>query len=282
MRIVDVFPFFNELDLLDIRLNVLDPYVDCFILSEATKTFSGLDKPLYYEENKERFKKFHHKIIHNIVEDTTSPDLHPFERDVFQKDNIKKVVLENVSDGDVIIWSDIDEVPNPEAIDELDSYFEENTIFHFAQNNCMGYINLVETTGLVTAMTRDWDPEDTAKWLGTKVFGKSILEKYSMTELRSKHDSENNARISPGGWHWSYVGSEGLSVEDRILKKLECAAHIECNTPDIRSNVSRVEDNKDPIGRDFANYEIVDVDETYPKYIRENKEKFSNLIKMEK
>ena len=82
-----------------------------------------------------------------------------------------------------------------------------------------------------------------------------------MTELRSKHDSENNARISPGGWHWSYVGSEGLSVEDRILKKLECAAHIECNTPDIRNNVSRVEDNKDPIGRDFATYEIVDVDE---------------------
>ena len=52
MKIVDVFPFFNELDLLDIRLNVLDPHVDCFIISEATKTFSGLDKPLYYEENK--------------------------------------------------------------------------------------------------------------------------------------------------------------------------------------------------------------------------------------
>ena len=45
MKVIDVFPFFNELDLLEIRLNSLDPYVDCFILSEATKTFSGLDKP---------------------------------------------------------------------------------------------------------------------------------------------------------------------------------------------------------------------------------------------
>ena len=53
MKVIDVFPFFNELDLLEIRLNSLDPYVDCFILSEATKTFSGLDKPLYYQENKE-------------------------------------------------------------------------------------------------------------------------------------------------------------------------------------------------------------------------------------
>ena len=47
MKVIDLFPFFNELDLLEIRLNSLDPYVDCFILSEATKTFSGLDKPLY-------------------------------------------------------------------------------------------------------------------------------------------------------------------------------------------------------------------------------------------
>ena len=137
MKIVDVFPFFNELDLLEIRLNVLDPYVDLFIISEATKTFSGLDKPLYYENNKKLFKKFHKKIIHNIVEDTTPPELHPFDRDIFQKDNIKKVILENISDGDAIIWSDIDEVPNPEAIEELDSYFKDNTIFHFAQENCI-------------------------------------------------------------------------------------------------------------------------------------------------
>jgi beta-1,4-mannosyl-glycoprotein beta-1,4-N-acetylglucosaminyltransferase len=56
MKVIDVFPFFNELDILEIRLNILDPYVDCFILSEATKTFSGLDKPLYYQENKDRFE----------------------------------------------------------------------------------------------------------------------------------------------------------------------------------------------------------------------------------
>ena len=43
MKVIDVFPFFNELDILEIRLNVLDPYVDCFVLSEATKTFSGLE-----------------------------------------------------------------------------------------------------------------------------------------------------------------------------------------------------------------------------------------------
>lgn len=279
MKIIDVFPFFNELDILEIRLNILDPYVDYFILSEATKTFSGLDKPLYYQENKDRFKKFNHKIIHNVVEDTTSPELHPYQRDVFQKDNIKKVILKNIFDDDVIIWSDVDEVPNPEAIADLKTYFEQDAIFHFAQENCMGYLNLVEVGGIIRSMTTDWDYGDRPKWLGTKVFGKSILEKYTLSELRSKQESEKNYRIFPGGWHWSYVGSEGLSVEERVLKKIECAAHSELNNDQIKRNVARVKDNKDPLGRDYAIYQTVSVDDSYPQYILDNKEKFASLIK---
>ena len=279
MKVFDVFPFFNELDILEIRLNVLDPYVDCFILSEATKTFSGIDKPLYYQENKDRFEKFNHKIIHNIVEDTTPPELHPYQRDVFQKDNIKKIILKNISDDDIIIWSDVDEVPNPEAIQDLSSYFEQNAIFHFAQENCMGYLNLVEIGGIIRAMVPDWDYEDRPRWLGTKVFGKSILKKYTLSELRSKQESEKNYRIFPGGWHWSYVGSEGLSVEERVLKKIECAAHSELNTDQIKQNVARVKDNKYPLGRDYASYKTISLDESYPKYILDNKEKFASLIK---
>jgi beta-1,4-mannosyl-glycoprotein beta-1,4-N-acetylglucosaminyltransferase len=279
MKVIDVFPFFNELDILEIRLNILDPYVDCFILSEATKTFSGLDKPLYYQENKDRFEKFNHKIIHNIVEDTTSPELHPYQRDVFQKDNIKKIVLENASYEDAIIWSDIDEVPNPDAIEDLNTYFVQDSIFHFAQENCMGYLNLVEIGGIIRAMVPDWDYEDRPRWLGTKVFGKSILKKYTLSELRSKQESEKNYRIFPGGWHWSYVGSEGLSVEERVLKKIECAAHSELNTDQIKQNVARVKDNKDPLGRDYASYKTISLDESYPKYILDNKEKFASLIK---
>ena len=279
MKVIDVFPFFNELDILEIRLNALDPYVDYFILSEATKTFSGLDKPLYYQENKERFAKFDDKIIHNIVEDNTDPNLHPYERDIFQKNSIKEIVMENASDDDAIIWSDVDEVPNPEAIEEIDSYFEKDVIFHFAQENCIGYLNLVETTGQIRAMTPDWGFEDHARWMGTKLFSKSILERYTMSELRSKQERETNSRIFPGGWHWSYVGSEGLSVEDRIIKKLECAAHLESNTDQVRSQVSVVKDNKDALGRYYANYNVVDVDESYPQYIVENKEKFAYLIK---
>lgn len=278
MKVIDVFPFFNELDILEIRLNILDPYVDYFIISEATKTFSGLDKPLFYDENKERFSKFSHKIIHNIVEDTTSPELHPYQRDVFQKDKIKDVILENSAEDDIIIWSDVDEVPNPEAIKDIRDYFEQDVIFHFAQENCMGYLNLVEVSGTIRGMTPDWDYGDRPRWMGTKAFGRTILDKYTLSELRSMQENETNSRIFPGGWHWSYVGSEGLSVEERVLKKIVCAAHSELNTDQIKQNVAGVKDNKDPLGRHYANYQPFPLDD-YPEYILENKDKFADLIK---
>lgn len=279
MKVFDVFPFFNELDLLEIRLNLLDPYVDFFILSEGTKNFQGGDKPLYYEENKERFEKFNHKIIHNVVEDNNI-GLHAYDRDIFQKNEIKSIILKHISDDDAILWGDLDEVPNPEAVAELKSFFETDTIYHFAQENCISYLNLVEMTGAIQAMTPDFDYEnDRRRWLGTKVIGKPILNKYTMTELRSKQEREKNARIFPGGWHWSYVGSEGLSVEERLIKKCECSSHPEINNDYIKSGVSKVRDNKDPIGRDYAIYHTVPIDDSYPEYIVNNIEKYSYIIK---
>lgn len=293
MKVFDVFPFFNELDVLEIRLNILDPYVDYFILSEATKTFSGLDKPLFYKENKKKFEKFNHKIIHNIIDyDPSSEELSEYgkrynntveaqQRDIYQKDIIKEIVLKNSEEGDAIIWGDLDEVPNPDAVQEIPKFFESNTIYHFAQENCLSYINLVETTGLISAMTPDFDPdEDTCKkWLGTKLFDRNILQNNTLTQLRSYDTNVKNSRIYPGGWHWSYVGSEGLSVEQRILKKVECAAHIEYNNNAVKSNIPKVNENKDPFGRDYAKYKVVSIDNSYPEYILKNLEKYDYLIK---
>ena len=59
--IIDCFPFFNELDVLELRLNILDSVVDKFVLVEASKTQSLIDKPFYFEDNKDRF--FYHLLV---------------------------------------------------------------------------------------------------------------------------------------------------------------------------------------------------------------------------
>jgi hypothetical protein len=68
--IYDAFLFFNELDLLDIRLNLLNDVVDKFVVVESTVTFSGKTKKLFFDENKQMFEKFSDKIIHIVVSDT--------------------------------------------------------------------------------------------------------------------------------------------------------------------------------------------------------------------
>src|SRR5688572_16710555 len=68
-RIFDCFLFFNELDVLDIRLHELAPIVDRFVLAEARLTFSGRDKPLYFHQNRELFAPFLDRIVHVIDDD---------------------------------------------------------------------------------------------------------------------------------------------------------------------------------------------------------------------
>ena len=64
--LVDGFTFYNELDMLEYRLTVLNDIVDYFILVEGTRTHAGNPKLMYYGMNKERFAKWNHKIIHML------------------------------------------------------------------------------------------------------------------------------------------------------------------------------------------------------------------------
>ena len=82
--VYDCFQFFNELDILKLRMHVLNDVVDKFVISEATVTFSGEKKPLYFQENREMFQEFEDKIIHKVVDDTPM-DTSAFMRDSHQK-----------------------------------------------------------------------------------------------------------------------------------------------------------------------------------------------------
>ena len=109
--IIDCFPFFNELDVLDIRLNTLAPFVDCFVLVEASKTQSLKDKDFFFEKNKERFKQFKEKIIHVKVENY--PNEGGWAMENFQRNCILDALKSlNLAENDIILLSDADEIPD--------------------------------------------------------------------------------------------------------------------------------------------------------------------------
>ncbi|MBX9778509.1 MAG: hypothetical protein K2Y71_29395 [Xanthobacteraceae bacterium] len=114
-RVFDCFQFYNEFDVLEIRLAELDPLVDRFVIVEATHTHTGKPKPLFFAENRARYERYLHKIIHVVVDDLPLDDPSHFARDVHQREAIMRG-LGDAQPDDRIIFSDCDEIPKPELL----------------------------------------------------------------------------------------------------------------------------------------------------------------------
>lgn len=275
--VYDSFQFFNELDILKLRMNVLNDVVDYFVISESTVTFSGDPKPLYYNENKEMFKEFEHKIIHNIVDDTPM-DCNAFMRDHHQKCAVARG-LKACKPDDIIIFSDVDEIPNPDTLRELLPTVEDGKIYMLAQRLFYCYLDMEEVSGNLLSVTGEFDDVEKKQWLGTKVCKYSILDNYTTEELRNKEQKEIGVRVPNGGWHFSYMGGgKKQSTADRVKYKIKSAAHQEYNNRHILWNVKKnIKNMQDIFGRD-SKLKIVEIDETYPKYLRDHLDEYKYLL----
>lgn len=115
--IYDCFTFFNELELLELRLHELAGVVDKFVLVEATQTHTNRPKPLHYQENRARFGAFHGQIIHVVVEDLpVSAD--PWVPENFQRNCIARGLTACRPD-DFVLVSDLDEIPRARAVEKM-------------------------------------------------------------------------------------------------------------------------------------------------------------------
>lgn len=287
--IYDCFTFFNELDLLEIRLNELDSCVDKFVLVEATLTHQGKPKPLHYDENKERFAAFHHKLIHVIVSeypDNSGSSTWVFEK--FQRNSIRDG-LKNAKPGDVIMISDVDEIPRPEKIKEAANMKGTRV---FRQRMYYYYLNCVNATALGdqqyfwngTVMINYEDlnrPIQEFREAGVMLLAKfnpSFIRRiyYSWFLYRKVYSKGFNVRfISDAGWHFSYLGGV-----EKIIQKLEAFAHEEYNKPEYK-DPQRIEkaiaNGEDIFGRWFR-YRFVPIDDSWPTYIQSKRDFFSKLI----
>lgn len=276
--VYDCIPFFNELDILNLRLHILDPYVDKFIIEEATVTFSGEAKELCFEKNKEMFQEFLPKIEY-IVVDNSPVDTTTHLRDKFQKNALEKGLV-NAGDDDMIIMSDVDEIPNPKVIQELKEHFDPNKVYHLAQRMFYCFINMEEVSGNLLSITGEFPGVERKMWLGTKIFAKRSIPQDGIIQLREASVTAPNAvRISNGGWHFGYMGSlHEANVSKRIGEKVVAAAHQEYNKQDILAEAKyRLMLGEDMFGRN-ARFERVEVDESYPEYLLQHREDYEYLI----
>lgn len=232
IKIIDTFIFYNELNLLEYRLSILYDIVDYFIIVESKYTFAGNSKKLYFDENKNKFTKFMDKIIHIIIEDIKypRPDITKNEQwlnEIYQRNYIKngldKIKLE---DTDIIILSDIDEIPNKLILYKIKEEDIKITIQsmqnHFYYYNLNAYID--------------------SNWNKVKIFS---YEKYKSLNLEMDdiRNINNVDIINNGGWHLSYFGDENF-----IINKIKNFSHQEYNNEyflnkeKIKSNIENFYD----------------------------------------
>ena len=279
--IYDCFQFFNELDILYLRMKIMDPIADRFVVSEATTTFSSLPKPLYFQENREMFKEFEDKIIHVVVEDTPPGDTHA--RDTFQKNAVGRG-LKDCKEDDIIIFSDLDEIPNPEKIREILSDFQEDKIYHFAQRLFYCYLNMEEVSGKLLSYAGEFEGVEKKQWIGSKMCSYKLLKEQNLQlgDLRFPERKACGIRVADGGWHFGYMGGKGeADIRKRVQTKVISAAHQEYNSKEVLNDVAdRIKDGKDIFGRD-ARFVLRTIDETYPEYIRTHQKELAHLIMQE-
>ena len=266
--IYDCFTFFNEFDLLEIRLNALKDVVDRFVLVEATKTFSNLPKPLHFEENKGRFTPFLDRIIHVVVDDFPEFDTAwTFEN--HQRNAIDRGLTE-CKDDDVVLISDLDEIPKVEAIL---AHKNDPGITIFEQLHHCYYLNHLYIRRPNWHGTRMLSGKDFRHALDhVSNYGSCNIERLNQGTTANKiRTYDEGSIIKDAGWHFSYLG--GLEA---IRTKIQSYSHQERNYND-NIDLKNIERR---MSRAFKSHRLIglEIDESYPQYLRENQEKYASLI----
>lgn len=236
MKIVDCFIFYNEIELLKYRLNILNDNVDYFVIVEATHTFVGKEKPLFYNDNKELFKNYKEKIIHIIVDDFPKkyPNINIENKEQLENENFQRnCILRGINklkykiqlqDQDIFIISDLDEIPDPNILSKI----KKNEIIIEIQSLEMDFYYYNLNTLL------------NEKWYSSKIVSYKKFKELNIycEYIRNPERYFNNSWpvIKKGGWHLSYFGDV-----DFIKNKLDVFAHQEYNNNHF-NNYSKIEE----------------------------------------
>lgn len=257
--IYDCFLFFNELELLELRLQTLNSVVDCFVLVESNTTFTGESKELYFKNNMDNYKDFLHKIIYISVLDSPCPTSidNSWNVEYFQRNAIYQG-MSCAYQNDKIIISDVDEIPHPDSIIK---YKDCNNIVGFPMSLYYYYINCKQKQ----------------TWYG------SVMAPFGY--INSPQQIRNMRSFCPIvaqdiGWHFSFLGGA-----QRIYDKLNAFSPDANNKDKKVINKQHIEEcllrGDDLFFRTDEEFkkEFVQLDSTYPKDINKWIKKYPYVLK---
>lgn len=184
-RVFDAIIFSNELDMLEVRWRELHPYVSKFVILESNTTFTGIPKPLFFASNRARFAFAEDKIAHGVFSGRAADrgsHKDPFVVESEQRGAMNGLLHRTgISNGDLLIMSDTDEIPSPHTIKLLQWCDEVPPVLHLELRHYMYSFEF---------------PVDYSSWRATAhIYG-------PWTQYR--HSRQTNIILSDAGWHCSF------------------------------------------------------------------------------
>lgn len=275
--VYDCFTFFNELELLQMRLAELDDVVDYFVIVEGSTSYTGKPKPLFLAANINEFEKYKDKIIHIVLDKFPEPkgdrSKDHWEREIFSRNCFMRG-LKHCHSDDIILISDVDEIPRKETLMEVKEYLwslaVEREQGHFVRDNA--YVCEFDMIFLAFYLNCEWKQ---FRWVGgCKAVPYWFLTQHAPWEIKIYHHIHSDTqKFANGGWHFHAMGG----VERCIQKWLNTMPEEECR--DILRGIEK--DNrfmeKHIQSEINSQLRIVPIDESYPKYMMENLDYFISL-----
>jgi hypothetical protein len=268
-KIYDCFTFYNELDLLELRLTELYDVVDHFVLVEADTTYTSRPKPFYYEDNKQRYAQWADKIIHVKVTDMPhDPDA--WVNDIFQRNQIARGIAD-ADANDLIMVCDLDEIVRREAVEYMrnstqDLFAIRMALFNFKFNYMRTAPDPYQIWGMAGRrhLFDDIQP-DPFRQLRFQFMGAPY-----------KFSNNGCEVIEHGGWHFGYMGDN-----EWLKNKAQSFAHTESDTPEFLAHIDvdkSIAERKE-WNRDSANeYKIVEINDYFPKSLLANIDRYQKNI----
>jgi len=245
----DCFSFFDELDLVEIRFEILDSVVDYFVVSEDTVSFAGKEKPLYFKENYDRYEKWHHKIIYvnpppfkenqeifkrALNSPNTGLKEEVWLREFYQKESIG-LALSSCKEDDVIFISDVDEIWNP----EISKAVEPGIVYRPEQECRPFYLNFKSNN-------------DISGWTGTRYSDYATYSNFGPNHFRTEREIKGKL-IPNGGWHFTWLSKQANKWND---------AH-----PDNNTRFNNYRDSK-----------VIIEEGSLPSYLKDSKDRWKHLF----
>lgn len=276
MRVFDCFPLFNEIDLLELRLNELWEVVDVFVIVEARQTFTGNYKPLCLPAHEERLSKYMPKIRYVVV-DEFPEGMSNWGKEEYQRNALKNETSD-IQPNDVVIFSDLDEIPCAKVVQSIVARgIKSGEVYCLSLAWHSFFLNI--------RLTKRWERQGPrlikADDLGdfyplrrvmapTKGFSRNLLR-----QIRSSWRMGRWLRrilVPDAGWHLTWMGG----IEAVALKGSSIPEHSDL--PEGDKTVDWANARIKTLLNSGSGYERIAIDSSFPVFVRKNPQLFEKYM----